>query len=148
MTSETVSQARDLLIAAAAKANEAGVHVVKFEMATRSIAFSTRQCCYAAKRTFLRQIRRQAETEGKSPDKWLRESLLDGVQGEFSHIPPATWPNASILYRHVNGKHYLVFEFRRIASDPLWSKIIENKMTPGAPEEERVNVEQIVEKFK
>lgn len=143
-----VFQARALLLKVAQHANESGKRTVWWKASSRAAAFSTRQCCYAAQRSWIKGIVRQADAEGKNPEAWLREQLLDGVKGEFVNTPPATWPGASILYKCVNGEHYLVFEFRRIASDPLWADMITENLSVEAPQESKLNASDIVEEFK
>lgn len=147
MVTGRVAQAKDLLLRAAKLANESGSHEVKLKMASKQIAVSTRQCCYAAQRTYIKQIVRAAEAEGKNPEAWLRGSLLDGVKGEFVNTPPATWPSASIFYRFVNGEHFLVIAFRRIATDPLWADMLTENLSVGAPEKRTVKANEIVEDF-
>ena len=139
----TVEQAKKLLMKAAEMANESGKHAITMKMISRAAAYSMRQCCYAAQRSFINQTVRLAEADGISAETALRQTLLEGKKGEFVDAAPAVWPSASILYRHIKGEHLLVILFRRIGTDPLWSDMIEENMKPGAPEEVNATAEEL-----
>ena len=147
-TTGRVAQARELLLEASRIANETGQHVVGFKMASRSMVTAMRQCCYAAQRGFINQVIREAESDGKDPELYLRATLLDGHKGEFVDAPPAIWPTASISYKYAKGSHYIIFQFRRIASDPLWRDMLKENMVVGMPEDERLSLKDIVEEIK
>ena len=110
------------MLDASQRAMETGEYLISLHCRTRSDAFNIRQSCYGFQRTWAKQVEDQAIIDGKDPHVALNETMLR-----------ASWPSASIRYEFVEGQHWLIFEFKRIPTDPSWDEIIKERMVTGPP---------------
>ena len=115
------------MLDASQRAMETGEYTISLRCRTRSDAFNTRQSCYAFQRTWAAQIEDQAIADGLDPQIVLNDTVLK-----------AAWPSASIRYEFIEGVHWLVFEFKRIPTDPNWDEIIQARLVTGPPPRSRV----------
>ena len=128
--------ARKILLDASQRAMETGEHTISLKCRSRSDAFNIRQSCYSYQRTWAKQIEDQAIVDGRDPLIVLNETVLI-----------ASWPSASIRYEFMEGQHWLVFEFKRIPTDPSWDVLIQERMIAGPPTRsgEHLNSDEIYE---
>lgn len=92
-----------------------------------------RNACYWYQKKWAAEVQEDAILEGKDPELTLNGALMT-----------ATWPSASLSYKFVAGEHWLVIEFKRIASDPSWDDMLSSRMTSTAPEEPKLDQGDII----
>jgi len=128
--------ARKILLDASQKAMESGEYIISLKCRSKSDAFNIRQSCYTYQRSWMAQIEEQAILDGKDPQLTLNETVMK-----------AAWPSASMRYELISGEHWLLFEFKRIATDPNWDELLKERMIAGAPprppEEQQLNSDEI-----
>jgi len=117
-----IGVARKILLDAAQKAMETGEYIISLKCRSKSDAFNIRQSCYTFQRSWAAAVEEQAILDGKDPTIVLNETVMK-----------ASWPSASIRYEFIEGNHWLLFEFKRIATDPNWDELLKERLVAGPP---------------
>jgi len=117
-----LSVARKILLEASQRAMETGEYTISLRCRSKSDAFNIRQSCYTFQRSWIVQIEEQAILDGKDPQLIINETIMK-----------AAWPSASMRYEFVEGVHWLIFEFKRIGTDPNWDELLKDRLIAGPP---------------
>lgn len=121
-TTGRLEAARKLLLNAAQKALEEQQYVIRYRAKSYSDATNLRQACYTYQKSWASKMEDQIEADGLDPAIELPKTLLN-----------ASWPSASIRYEFAEGDHWLLFEFKRLGTDPSWEDHVKANLFAGPP---------------